>query len=41
MRTNLLLMTSSESMILSWDASQLIMTREYKLGFQDASREGA
>jgi hypothetical protein len=39
MRTNLLLIASSERLILSWDPSQLILIREYKLGFQDGSRE--
>jgi hypothetical protein len=40
MRTNLLLITSSERLILSWDTSQLILLRGYELGFQDASRDG-
>ncbi len=40
MRTNLLLIISSERLILSWDPSQLILTREYELGFQDVSSEG-
>jgi hypothetical protein len=40
MRTNLLLIAGSERLILSCDPSQLILTREYALGFQDNSREG-
>jgi hypothetical protein len=33
MRTNLLLNAALERLILSWDPSQLILTREYELGF--------
>jgi hypothetical protein len=40
MRINLLLIASFERLILSWDPSQLILTREYELGFQDSFREG-
>jgi hypothetical protein len=35
MRTNLLFIAGSERLILSWDPSQLILTREYELGFQE------
>jgi hypothetical protein len=34
MRTNLLLIAGSERLILSWDPSQLILTREHELRFQ-------
>jgi hypothetical protein len=36
MRTNLFLMLAVEGLILSWDPSQLILTAEYELGFQNA-----
>jgi hypothetical protein len=40
MRANLLLITDFERLILLWDPSQLILTKEYELGFQDGSKEG-
>jgi hypothetical protein len=38
--TNLLLIAISERLILSWDPSLLIPTREYELGFHDAFASG-
>jgi hypothetical protein len=40
MRTNLLLNVALERLILSWDPSQLILTREYELGFLGRSEPG-
>jgi hypothetical protein len=34
------LTVGSERLILSWEPSQLILTRDYELGFQDDSKEG-